>query len=85
MDDDEFEKIMGMEMKREVKKGREVLKKGEEERILYIMVKGRMKVMKVKEEGKKIIVSVVKKGEFLGLEMEMGREEYKGKKIEVVD
>lgn len=46
---------------------------------------GRMKVNKVKKDGKKIIVRMVNKGDMLGFERDLKRKDYKGKEKEVME
>ncbi|AHN48030.1 nnrR [Brucella suis bv. 1 str. S2] len=85
MDDAAFEQLMGLAMPRAVPKGSAVFKQGEEARLFYLLVQGRLKVMQVTADGQQLIVRVVNPGEFFGFAMALGREDYPGTPLAVVD
>ncbi|AIJ87978.1 hypothetical protein BRUCa_2441 [Brucella melitensis] len=64
MDDAAFEQLMGLAMPRAVPKGSAVFKQGEEARLFYLLVQGRLKVMQVTADGQQLIVRVVNPGDF---------------------
>ncbi|ENQ83849.1 hypothetical protein C056_03024 [Brucella melitensis F3/02] len=64
MDDAAFEQLMGLAKPRAVPKGSAVFKQGEEARLFYLLVQGRLKVMQVTADGQQLIVRVVNPGDF---------------------
>ncbi len=85
MEEGAFDRLMGQAMPRAIPKGSAVFKQGEEAKLFYLLVQGRLKVMQVTVDGQQIIVRVVNPGEFFGFAMALGRKDYPGTPLAAVD
>lgn len=66
LDDKKLREISKFTYEKKVKKGNVIFSHGEQGSTLYLIIKGRVKVVLIGESGKEIVLAVLKKGDFLG-------------------
>ncbi len=66
LDDKELREISRFAYEKKVKKGNVIFSQGEQGSTLYLIIKGRVKVVLIGESGKELVLAILKKGDFLG-------------------
>ncbi|MDR6434785.1 MULTISPECIES: Crp/Fnr family transcriptional regulator [Brucella/Ochrobactrum group] len=85
MDAPAFEKLLDQSTHRTVPQGHTVFQQGEEAKLFYILVHGRLKVTQVTADGQQLIVRVVNPGDLFGFALALGRKDYPGTPFALVD
>ncbi|MBC2885252.1 Crp/Fnr family transcriptional regulator [Ochrobactrum sp. CM-21-5] len=85
MDDAALDQILVQAVQRPAPKGSAVFKQGEEAKLFYLLLQGRLKVMQVTADGQQIVVRIVNPGDLFGFALALGRTEYPGTPMAVVD
>ncbi|PWL17509.1 Crp/Fnr family transcriptional regulator [Falsochrobactrum shanghaiense] len=80
-----FSQLMSQATHRIVPKNSAVFQQGEEARLFYLLIQGRLKVTQVTADGQQIIVRVVNPGDLFGFAMALGRTDYPGTPSALVD
>ncbi len=66
LDEKELIEISQFAYEKKVRKGNVLFTQGEQGSTLYLIVKGRVKVVLIGENGKELVLAILKKGDFLG-------------------
>lgn len=66
LDDKKLREISKFTYEKKVKKGNVIFFQGEQGSTLYLIIKGRVKVVLIGESGKELVLAILKKGDFLG-------------------
>lgn len=80
-----FDRLIEQSTYKSIPQGRIVFQQGEEARLFYILVQGRLKVTQVTADGQQIIVRVVNPGDLFGFALALGRHDYPGTPLALVD
>ena len=80
-----FDKLLDQSTHRVIPQGRSVFQQGEEAKLFYILVHGRLKVTQVTTDGQQLIVRVVNPGDLFGFALALGRKDYPGTPLALVD
>ncbi|MCL7998024.1 Crp/Fnr family transcriptional regulator [Brucella sp. 21LCYQ03] len=80
-----FDKLLDQSTHRSVLQGRTVFQQGEQAKLFYILVHGRLKVTQVTADGQQLIVRVVNPGDLFGFALALGRKDYPGTPLALVD
>ena len=80
-----FDKLLEQATHRSVPQGRTVFQQGEQAKLFYILVHGRLKVTQVTADGQQLIVRVVNPGDLFGFALVLGRKDYPGTPLALVD
>ncbi len=80
-----FDRLIEQSTYKSIPQGRIVFQQGEEARLFYILVQGRLKVTQVTADGQQIIVRVVNPGDLFGFALALGRRDYPGTPLALVD
>ncbi|MGU3400679.1 Crp/Fnr family transcriptional regulator [Brucellaceae bacterium D45D] len=85
MEEAAFDRLIEQSTYKSIPQGRIVFQQGEEARLFYILVQGRLKVTQVTADGQQIIVRVVNPGDLFGFALALGRHDYPGTPLALVD
>ena len=85
MEETAFNQLMSHGTQRIVPKNSAVFQQGQEANLFYLLVQGRLKVTQVTADGQQIIVRVVNPGDLFGFAMALGRKDYPGTPVALVD
>lgn len=85
MDGSAFDKLLDQSSHRIVPQGRTVFQQGEQAKLFYILVHGRLKVTQVTADGQQLIVRVVNPGDLFGFALALGRKDYPGTPLALVE
>ncbi|WP_343315249.1 Crp/Fnr family transcriptional regulator [Brucella sp. BE17] len=85
MDEAAFDSLLERSTYRPIPQGCSVFQQGEEARLFYILLQGRLKVTQVTADGQQIIVRVVNPGDLFGFAVALGRKDYPGTPLALVD
>ncbi len=66
LEDKELTEISKFTHEKKLKKGNIVFSQGEQGSSLYLIIKGRVKIVLIGESGKELVLAILKKGDFLG-------------------
>jgi CRP-like cAMP-binding protein len=66
LEDKELREISRFTYEKRVKKGNVLFYQGEQGSTLYLIIKGKVKVVLIGESGKELVLAILKKGDFLG-------------------
>ncbi len=66
LEDKELREISRFTYEKRVKKGNVLFSQGEQGSTLYLIIKGKVKVVLIGESGKELVLAILKKGDFLG-------------------
>lgn len=66
LDDKKLREISKFTYEKKVKKGNVIFFQGEQGSTLYLIIKGRVKVVLIGESGKELVLAILKEGDFLG-------------------
>lgn len=85
MEESALEKLLSDAVQRTVPKGEKVFEQGEKVKLFYLLLQGRLKVTQVTADGQQLIVRVVHPGDLFGFALAIGRTEYPGTPVAVID
>ncbi|RBO95832.1 CRP-like cAMP-binding protein [Pseudochrobactrum asaccharolyticum] len=85
MEENALDKLLSDAVQRNVPKGAKVFEQGEKAKLFYLLLQGRLKVMQVTADGQQLIVRVVHPGDLFGFALAIGRAEYPGTPLAVMD
>jgi len=85
MEETGFDKLLDQSTHRTIAQGRTVFQQGEEAKLFYILVHGRLKVTQVTSDGQQLIVRVVNPGDLFGFALALGRKDYPGTPLALVE
>lgn len=85
MEESALDKLLSDAVQRNVPKGAKVFEQGEKAKLFYLLLQGRLKVMQVTADGQQLIVRVVHPGDLFGFALAIGRTEYPGTPLAVMD
>lgn len=85
MEEGAFDRLLEQSTHRHIAQGSTVFQQGEEAKLFYILVQGRLKVTQVTADGQQIIVRVVNPGDLFGFALALGRHDYPGTPLALVD
>ncbi len=85
MEESALDKLLSDAVQRTVPKGAKVFEQGEKAKLFYLLLQGRLKVMQVTADGQQLIVRVVHPGDLFGFALAIGRTEYPGTPLAVMD
>lgn len=85
MEKSALDKLLSDAVQRDVPKGAKVFEQGEKAKLFYLLLQGRLKVMQVTADGQQLIVRVVHPGDLFGFALAIGRTEYPGTPLAVMD
>lgn len=85
MDATAFDKLLDQSTHRIIPQGRTVFQQGEEAKLFYILIHGRLKVTQVTSDGQQLIVRVVNPGDLFGFALALGRKDYPGTPFALVE
>lgn len=85
MEQSACDKLLDQSIYKPIQKGDAVFKQGQPAHHFFLLVQGRLKVMQVTADGQQIIVRVVNPGDLFGFATALGRTDYPGSPVAVVD
>ena len=85
MDDAELDDVIGPATALRIPKGSAVFEQGEIARSFYVLLNGRLKVVKVTPDGQQVVIRFVVPGEIYGIAKALNREDYPATATALVD